>query len=71
MPEITTSKLLKGGAYGAGGGLAGFLFGLGIQAVSQAAGLAGVATVPVTAITPVFTILSIVLGFAHGLAEEE
>jgi len=71
MPMVSTTKLLKAGAHGAAGGLGGFLTGLGIQAVAQAAGVGAVASVPVYAICPVFTILSIVLGFAHGLTEDK
>lgn len=67
---VDTAQLVKAGADGATGGLGGFLMGFGIQAVAQAAGVGAVATVPVTAILPVFTILSIVLGFASGLAEK-
>jgi len=68
---VSTNKLLKAGAHGAAGGLGGFMFGLGIQAVAQAAGVAAVSTVPVSAILPVFTVLSIVLGFASGFLEDK
>ena len=65
---VDTAQLVKAGAEGATGGLGGFLLGLGIQAVSTAAGVGAVGGVPVAAILPVFTILSIVLGFASGLS---
>jgi len=68
---VSTEKLVKAGAHGATGGLAGFLFGLGIQAVAEAAGVAAISTIPVGAILPVFTILSVVLGFAHGFTSDK
>jgi len=68
---MDTKKLLKAGAQGATGGLIGFLSGLGIQAVAEASGLTAVSVVPVSAILPIFTVLSIVLGFAAGFVEEE
>jgi len=71
MPMVSTTKLLKAGAHGAAGGLGGFLTGLGIQAVSTAAKVGAIGGVPTYAILPVFTILSIVLGFAHGLTEDK
>jgi len=68
---VSTEKLVRAGTHGATGGLAGFLFGMGIQAVAEAAGVTAISTIPVTAILPIFTILSIVLGFASGFLEEK
>jgi len=68
---MDVKKLIKGGVYGTGAGLAGFLTGMGIQAIAMAAGLTAVASVPVTAITPLFAFLSSVLGFGAGILEEE
>jgi len=67
---MDTRRLLKAGAHGTAGGLVGFLSGLGIQAVAEAAGITAVSTIPVHALLPIFTVLSIVLGFASGFVEE-
>ena len=71
VKAMDTKRLLKAGAHGAAGGLAGFMSGLGIQAVATASGVGVVGGIPVTAILPVFTVLSIVLGFASGFLEEK
>jgi len=68
---MDTKRLLKAGAHGAAGGLAGFMSGLGIQAVATAADVGAVGGVPVAYILPVFTVLSIVLGFASGFLEDK
>ncbi|MHA1664281.1 MAG: hypothetical protein ACTSVW_00395 [Candidatus Njordarchaeales archaeon] len=67
---VSTEKLIKAGTHATGGGLAGFLMGLGIQSVVEASGLLYVATVPVAAILPIFTVLSVILGFTHGMLEK-
>jgi len=66
---VTTRQLLKGGVHSAGAALAGYLIGLAIQAIATAAGVGGL-SVPVSYITPVFTIGSAALGFGYGIYED-
>lgn len=70
MP-IDLKKIIKGGVYGTGGGLAGFLSGMGIQTIAEAAGVATIASVPVVAITPLFAFLSAILGFGYAIVEDK
>ena len=65
--EMEMGKLVKSGKYGMKGGLAGFLFGFGLQALLEIAGLPAVASVPVSAVTPLVTLLGAMLGFAEGM----
>jgi len=65
--KMETQKLVKAGKYGMKGGLAGFLFGFGLQALLEVAGLPAVASVPTAVITPLITLLGSVLGFAEGM----
>jgi len=66
MPDVT--DFLQGVIRSATGGLGGFIGGIAVQVIANAAGISSVAgVVPVTYILPVFTIGGIALGFADGL----